>query len=427
MRFRLLFVPDREVGMLDARLRMRISWGGRRLSFTVGHRVTIDKWSYDSQRCKANTYHGADKIPAGVINADLQEFEDIVKATMAEFTARHEDPSVEDLRSALAPLLGKKKKETENRTLLDHFNEFILEQGVECSWTDGTYTKVRSVRLHLKYWKPGVNYSDMTPEGLSKFCTHLVTDAQLPGVSEKGLRNSTARRNMGIVKWFLNWANKKGYTSDTSYTKYKCKLKVVPPPVIFLSWEELMRVWSHEFPENQQGLARSRDCFCFQCFSSLRYSDLHNLKFSDVDMDGNVITLATIKTNDPIRIDLNKYTRAILEKYLDPGNLRALPVISNQKYNEAIEEICKACKIDSLVTIVYYKGATRYEEVLPKYELVKSHAGRRTFICNSLIMGIPAEVVMKWTGHADYKSMIPYIAVADSERKKAMQAFDNKE
>lgn len=40
-----------------------------------------------------------------------------------------------------------------------------------------------------------------------------------------------------------------------------------------------------------------------------------------------------------------------------------------------------------------------------------SHTGRRTFICNALAMGIPPQVIMKWTGHSDYKAMKPYILI----------------
>lgn len=42
-------------------------------------------------------------------------------------------------------------------------------------------------------------------------------------------------------------------------------------------------------------------------------------------------------------------------------------------------------------------------------------------ISNTLLMGIPAEIVMKWTGHSDYKAMKPYIDVADRIKAEAMQ------
>lgn len=55
---------------------------------------------------------------------------------------------------------------------------------------------------------------------------------------------------------------------------------------------------------------------------------------------------------------------------------------------------------------------------------MSTHAGRRTFICKALSMNIPPEVVMKWTGHSDYKAMKSYIAVADKVKADAMKLFD---
>lgn len=53
-----------------------------------------------------------------------------------------------------------------------------------------------------------------------------------------------------------------------------------------------------------------------------------------------------------------------------------------------------------------------------------THTGRRTFICNALALGIPAQVVMKWTGHSDYKAMKPYIDIADDVKANAMNKFN---
>ena len=47
-----------------------------------------------------------------------------------------------------------------------------------------------------------------------------------------------------------------------------------------------------------------------------------------------------------------------------------------------------------------------------------------TFICNALSLGIPAQVVMKWTGHSDYKAMKPYIDIADEIKASAMDKFN---
>jgi hypothetical protein len=41
------------------------------------------------------------------------------------------------------------------------------------------------------------------------------------------------------------------------------------------------------------------------------------------------------------------------------------------------------------------------------------------------MLGIPAEIVMKWTGHSDYKAMKPYIDVTNAAKAVAMNKFND--
>ena len=132
--------------------------------------------------------------------------------------------------------------------------------------------------------------------------------------------------------------------------------------------------------------------------------------------------MTTVKTSDSLIIELNDHSKAILEKYkgVEFENDKALPVITNQKMNDYLKELAELAEINEPVRQTYYKGNERIDEVTPKYALLGTHAGRRTFICNALAFGIPPQVVMKWTGHSDYKAMKPYIDIADDIKANAM-------
>ena len=112
------------------------------------------------------------------------------------------------------------------------------------------------------------------------------------------------------------------------------------------------------------------------------------------------------------------------EPYTFKGD-KALPVISNQKMNKYLHELCKMAGLDEPIRQTYYRGNERLDVVRPKYELIGTHTGRRTFICNALGMGISPQIVMKWTGHSDYKAMKPYIDIADEVKSNAMKKFDD--
>ena len=133
-----------------------------------------------------------------------------------------------------------------------------------------------------------------------------------------------------------------------------------------------------------------------------------------------------MKTHDSLTIELNKYSQAILDKYADvtfPMG-KALPVISNQRMNNYLKEMGMACELNELITITRYKGTRRFDKTYKKWELLTTHCGRRTFVCNAIMLGVPADIVMKWTGHSDYDSMRPYLAIADKAKAMAMTVFD---
>jgi integrase len=209
-----------------------------------------------------------------------------------------------------------------------------------------------------------------------------------------------------------------------AFDSYKPKLKNAPKKVIFLTWKELNQLRDFSIPETKKYLERVRDVFLFCCFTGLRHSDVYNLKRSDVKE--NHIEITTIKTADNLIIELNNHSKTILDKYKEVAfeDNKALPVISNQKMNDYLKELAELAEINEPVRETYYKGNQRIDEVTPKYALLGTHAARRTFICNALSLGIPPQVVMKWTGHNDYKAMKPYIDIADDIKVSAMDKFN---
>lgn len=348
----------------------------------------------------------------------IQTFETAIDNVFASFELENILPTPDQVRTKFNLLTGRKSEQEiqSDKTFFDYFDEFTEEEGALNNWSKGTRVKFQNTRNHLTAYNPGLRFEDLTEAGLSNYAIHLR--------EVKYLQNSTIIKQIKLLKWFLRWATVKGYCQTLDYINFKPKLKTTEKKIVFLDWAELMTVYNYPFTDKQKTLERVRDVFCFCCFTSLRYSDVANLKRSDV-FDGH-ISLTTIKTADSIKIELNKYSRAILDKYADqqyPGN-RALPVISNQKMNDYLKEMGKICGIDQSITITYYRGNERIDEVYPKYELLGTHTGRRTFICNALMMGIAPQVVMKWTGHSDYKAMQPYIDIADSAKAEAMKLFD---
>lgn len=410
----------------DGKLRLRIKYkkdenvNDNIVAFNVGYRVEIDKWIADAQRCKSGTTHGKKKVSATEINNEIQRLEEIADNTFKAFEVKEAIPTPDEFRDAFNTACGKEsaKKVKDALTFFDYIDSFVNECGIQNNWEEPTYEKFTTLKNHLLDFDNLLTFEGLNEKKLTNYVSFLLKN--------KDLRNTTVKKDLKFLKWFLRWAMKKGYNNNNAFEDFNPKLKTAERKVIFLSWDELMYLNDFEVPLEKQYLARVRDVFCFCCFTSLRYSDAYNLKRSDVKE--NHIEVTTIKTTDNLSIDLNKYSKAILNKYKDIHfeNDKVLPVISNQKMNDYLKELGELAGFNESIRITYYKGNKRIDETIPKYKLLSTHGGRRTFICNALSMGIPPQTVMKWTGHSDYKAMKPYIDVADKDRQEAMKAWDTK-
>ena len=397
-------------------IRMRVIFASQRIEFTTGYRIDATKWDADKQRVK-NGCTNKLKQSASDINTDLLRYYTIMQEVFKEYEVKDIMPTPQEIKDSFNNKVNPAEEvQEEQKGFWEIFNEFVSECGKQNNWTDSTYEKFAAVKNHIKEFKAEPTFVYFDEEGLNNYVDFLR--------KTKDMRNSTIGKQLGFLKWFIRWAFKKGYHQNIAFETFKPKLKNTPKKVIFLTWDELNKLKACNIPQNKQYLERVRDVFLFCCFTGLRYSDVYNLRTSDVKADH--IEITTVKTADSLVIELNNHSKAILEKYKDvhfEGN-KVLPVISNQKMNDYLKELGELAEINEPIRETYYKGNQRIDEVTPKYALLGTHAGRRTFICNALALGIPAQVVMKWTGHSDYKAMKPYIDIADDIKANAMSRFN---
>ena len=399
---------------------MRVNFASKRIEFTTGFRIDAAKWDSNKQRVR-NGCTNKLKQSASEINASLLGYYTEVQEIFKKFEAEEIMPIPEQIKEAFNALHKpieediKPRKSTPN-AFYKVFDDFVRDCGRQNDWTDSTYEKFATVKNHLMNFRDGLTFDFFDEKGLNDYVTYLR--------DIKEMRNSTIGKQLSFLKWFLRWAFKKGLHQNNDYDSYKPKLKSTQKKIIFLTWEELNKLREFEIPAAKQALDRVRDVFLFQCFTGLRYSDVFNLRKSDIKDDH--IEVTTVKTSDSLIIELNNHSKAILDKYKDVAfeDDKVLPVITNQKMNDYLKELAELAGIDEPVRQTYYRGNECIDEVTPKYALLGTHAGRRTFICNALALGIPPQVVMKWTGHIDYKAMKPYIDIADDIKANAMSKFN---
>ena len=441
------YLEKRPNKKMERPIRLSAVVKGVRILSTTGFSVKEDSWDEASMRVKVHQTNSK-KQTSAFINRYLSGIEGVVLEF--ENTCRVR-PSVDKLKEVInsynpdADLEGEDLDENgepidntpKRPSAIQYFDEFRKEQSISNQWTSGTMECWAAFRKHLLSVAKGNSFDYFNDDGINAFVRYLRVRAKM--------EEKTVQKHYLNLRWFINWAVRKGYASEREIGKTQPKFKVIDKPVIFLTKDELLKLYHYEIPANgtkvtlhtyegeeyekvvhdATALAKTRDMFCFCAFTSLRYSDMAALKRTDIS--GDYIYITTQKTNDRLPINLNSFAKEILDKYKDckfPDGT-ALPVISNQKMNEYLKEVCELCEFNDPITRVCFRAGQREEETQPKYELIGTHAGRRTFICFALASGIPPQVVMKWTGHSDYKAMKPYIDIAEKVKAEQMAVFEN--
>ncbi len=381
---------------------------GHRILLFSGERIDADKWDAKRQQVKAGVAGRAE------INYLLQSQAELIMKVYREARINNISPTPEFMK--------RKFHETRSdnlykeKGLFDLFNDFVNIKRKTVS--QGYCRHLVSVRNHLAKFikKTGINsgFDNIDLAWLESFQGFLI--------QEHGSTHNTVSAIIKHFKTFLNYATKTGHNRSTLYKEYKISWK--RGEIIYLTWDELLHLYQCPMPS--ESLAQVRDVFCFACFSGMRYSDLKNLT-KDCVHDG-YIRYNMVKTRQHVNhtIPLNDFSKEILERYKQYPWKEALPVISNQKMNEYLKEVGKIAEIDQPTTIVKIKGSERVVKTSPKYELLSSHVGRKTFITNALQKGILAEVVMGISGHSDHKSFKHYYSITEEHKQTEMSKHFSK-
>lgn len=407
--------------MKNGQVMIRVRWNSKKneVGFSVGYTIDPLKWDSDKQLVKSNTTHkiGGKIVYAREINNAIRSFLVCIEEVFAKYDLHSKIPTTTDLKELVNEKLGRVKQETVDedkmKTLKDIFSEFLLLRPQEGNWGDKIHEKYDQMWTQLSSCDPNITLETLDQSKVQELVGWYIKNDYC---------NRTIQKQIRILKSFLRWVSRHGYTINSGVLEFKLRLKVIPRTVTFLKYKELMHFFHYEFPKEKEYLSKARDMFCFMAFTSLRYSDLAALK--PVNLVDGCLDFCTEKTDDKLHIALNEHAQQIIEKYSWYKGDTIFPVPSNQKLNDYLKEAAKLAGLDREISQVYFKGNTRHEDTYKFWEQISCHDARRTFVCCSLALGIPASVVMSATGHSDYATMKRYIEVADETQKMQMEKWN---
>ncbi len=420
----------------SGRVMVRVRWNNKKYetSFSAECSADPDKWNKDASRAKINTTHVVKGVTysAKDINGRIENILDVISQVFYQNEVQESIPNPSELRlavnSILRPVLSNSiladigNEDAKGIYLQDLLDDFVVSRPMELNW--GPKTNLRYKEVVDKYYayakKKHVRLLEITKRTLTEFKAWFFD----PKIHKKPYSNYTVMKHFRNLKGLLNWGKENGYKVHPESITFKANIQTIRKTVTFLTYEEIERLGAYVFPESKKYLERVRDVFCFGCYTSLRHSDLLALRKANIK--GSSIEIVTQKTDDLLYIPLIPQAQAILEKYKDMPGDHALPVVSDQKSNTYIKEAAKLAGLNREIVEVNMIGNKRVDSVSKLHETISMHDARRSFVCNSLAFGIPANVVQSITGHKDLQTMRAYIGTADNTVKNEMKKWSSK-
>lgn len=306
----------------------------------------------------------------------------------------------EQIRNAF---LGLEEKE---KTLITYFSQFNeqYKRKVGTTATQKTYSRYELTKQRLiDFMKERYHASDMPVRELN---TVFIENFYLYLRNTCDISNNTAMKFVQRFRTILNYAKNTGLDFIDPFANYKFNFERVDRG--YLEQAEIDKIYNKEFTSRR--LEQVRDMFIFSCYTGLSYIDLCNLTPENIKtgFDSKLwIMTKREKTGIDSNIPLLEIPRQILAKYegrLKDGKL--LPVISNQKMNDYLDEIAAICEINKHITF---------------------HLARHTFATEICItQGVPIESVSKMLGHTNIKTTQIYARVVDRKVSHDMSVLERK-
>jgi integrase len=365
----------------------------KNFKYSTGKKIHPKNWNSDSRLPLAKS--GTEgKALKRIANA-LSEYSKLLDNLLLEFEMNKVVVTKKLLRKRFdnhfKPNLEKIEKK--NLSVVELVQLFIDTKnksgGQSKSWNEKYSNLKNKLGEFEKFRKQTIEFDQIDSDFLDAYSGFLRK------LKEKPYNDNTLYRHINFFFTFLNWSRGKYHNLE----KLKNPISSYESDDVHLTEEEIALIENVELP--RETLEWTRDLFLIGVYSGQRYSDYSVFELADVK--GNMIIKRAEKTETESFIPLVPKLKSLLEKY----NWE-LPKMKVQKFRNRIKEICKICKINSVIKQTTYRGNEKVIEYKEKWQVISSHTARRTYITLSSEKGMPDHIIMKVTGIRDTETLKKY-------------------
>ena len=384
---------------------------GKKFVYSTGEKIHPNEWDFKNRQPNNLKGRTSKADSHRTIKRQLDRYSNLFILITELYKNTDREITVEDARREF----DKEFKRVSNgkNKFYDAFDEFMTFKQKNKEWSSATIKRYKNIKTHLEEFEKSRKYKLTFDTITQKFYTEF-TDYCM---TEKGHINNTFSRNVGLIKTFLFWALKNGYTYKADFISFKKKPKVITNQIA-LKKEDIETILAKEFESKK--LERIRDVFVFSCVTGLRFGEL---KFvSKNSIRDNVFVLKEEKgsSKKSREIPLSEIAMHLLNKYD-----YKLPLIANQKHNDYIKEVFKEAGYTHNVEKTSTRGKEVIRQCVPFYERISSHSARRTFITMMKRKGKSDKLIAKISGHSDMKTLNQYYQVSNEDVKEAVDETFN--
>lgn len=395
----------------------------KRLKISTGHKVLVKYWNDKKQRVKELMEFS----DYATINEDLDLYETLVKQVYTTCIKDGFVPEPNILKDELFKLKANPKRSKSGKSFWEIYEDFVQDK--EESKKRGEIKDVKdytkSLPKHLKkgedrFGKP-LSFAALKEQfnGFVKIWDDYMRFEARNADGEDGLCVNTIGKQHKNLKVFLNWC----FDRDI-YPRFN--MKHIPTEVeevdnIYLTEEEIEKIESIELDEEEE--KKVRDLFLIGCETGLRFSDFSNLtKEKILNQTLRVTPLKTKNSsNKKVVIPVSSRLQRIIDKYEVLPNYNLKKVTD---FNKVIRTVCEKAKLNDVVVFERKIANKRNEIRKYKFEEVTSHTARRTFCTLKFLDGMPAEILIKFSGHTSVRNLLRYLKIdAELAAKQYVEYF----
>lgn len=391
---------------LEIRLSYRITGNPNPISYYARSKIEVSKEFWNEYR-KNTKFKDVDKINLkkeiddhshDLRNYILNEFD---KANLSQINKDWFKKIVEEYYNP-----SQQETADERPTNLIEYIDFYLEYRKH-EITPRTVSKYRTIKNKLQRMQTELKKTILISEVDENFKNEFVEYQKSNGYAQ-----NTIQRELAFVKTFCKHARYLGL--ETNPQLDGLRLDKVKAEKIYLTIEELEAIEKQTFKNDY--LNNARDWLIISCYTGQRISDF--LRFTKdmirIENGKSFLEFTQRKTGKVMTVPLHPKVLQILEK----RNGEFPRETSDQRYNEYIKEVCKLAGLNQPTQggkqEMTEHGIRKVSGIYPKWQLVSSHIGRRSFATN-FYGKIPTTYLIYITGHSSEAMFLNYIGKSNKD------------